>query len=250
MKSPTQKIHLRLHDEFVSVLKSYEPSKHTVDTLKNMPLVLLVGPTAAGRNTLISLLVKTGRYHYMVSDTTRPKRVNNGIMEQNGVEYWFKTEQEFLDGLKSGEYIEAALIHDQQVSGANIAELEFAAKQHKIAINEVEVAGAEYYYRHKPDLVCVFLLPPDFDTWMGRIRGRGHVNTEELRRRLNSAKYEITHALENDFYHFVINHEIHEAATMVDELAKGNKGSGTDQTEARKHAEKLLASVKNHLDKQ
>ena len=218
MESTTQKPHLELHNEFVGVLSSYKPSQSTLSTLKNMPFVLLIGPTAAGRNTLINLLVKTGRYHYMVSDTTRAKRVNNGIMEQNGVEYWFKTEKEFLNGLKKGEYLEAAIIHNQQVSGANIAELEFAAKQQKIAINEVEVVGAEYYHRYKPDVLCIFLLPPNFKTWMERIHGRGDVDSGELHRRLTSARHEIAHALDNDFYHFVVNHEIHEAAIAVDEL--------------------------------
>lgn len=249
MKDVNKKPKLEFYDDFARVLKGYNPSQKTLETLKTMPLVLLVGPTAAGRNTLISLLVKTGRYHYMVSDTTRAKRINNGVVEQNGVEYWFKTEREFLSGLKKGEYLEAAIIHNQQVSGANIAELEFAAKQHKIAVNEVEVAGAEYYYRHKPDVLCIFLLPPNFKTWMERIRGRGNVDAEELHRRLTSAKYEIKHALENDFYHFVVNKEIHDAALAVDELANGRLPDSTSQINGRKHAVKLLEEVEAHLAK-
>src|SRR5688500_15693171 len=77
--------------DFRDVLEGYTPSSESIEILKNTPLVLLVGPTAAGRNTLINLLVQTGRYHYIISDTTRKPRANNGIMERDGVEYWFRS---------------------------------------------------------------------------------------------------------------------------------------------------------------
>ncbi len=244
-KKQTRPLHYL--EEFHDVLKDYRPSAHTIELLQQMPLVLLVGPTAAGRNTLINLLVETDRYHFVVSDTTRKPRSNNGILEKSGREYWFKSEEEVLEGLKQGEYLEAAIIHQQQVSGINVTEIERAAKADKIAINEVEVAGASAISSYKPDTLCIFLLPPAFDVWMKRIRGRGDIDDAELWRRLESAQKEISLALEEDYYQFVVNYEIHEAAVAVDELANGRAADPEKQQTGRDHAEQLLIDVQLFL---
>lgn len=243
MEVTKQKKLLRHLEEFERLLKNYSPSSRSQEILNSLPLVLLAGPTASGRNTLINLLVQTGRYHYIVSDTTRPKRSNNGVMEQDGVEYWFKTEEEFLKGLKQGSYIEAAVIHKQQVSGQNISQLEIANNADKIAITEVQNDGAANIHRFRPDTLIIFLLPPSFDVWMKRIRGRGDSNSAELRRRLESAQDEISDALKKDYYQFVINHEIHEATQAVDELANHRALNPEKQQLGRDHAEQLLIDI-------
>lgn len=230
-------------------MADYRPSPKSIEVLKDLPLVLLVGPTASGRNTLIGLLLETGKYHSIISDTTRQKRMNNGVMERDGIEYWFKTEEEVLEGLKRGEYLEAAIIHDQQVSGQNIARLEEACEEGKIAVNEVQIHGAAAIHSFKPDTLIIFLLPPTFDIWMQRLRGRGDVTEEELKRRLRSAVTEITTALENDYYQFVINNEIHHAAHAVDELAHGRPFDPDKQALGRSHAEQLLLDVQDFLQR-
>lgn len=235
-------------EAFRAVLDGYRPSDESLALLRDIPFVLLVGPTAAGRNTLINLLVGTGRYHYTVSDTTRQPRANNGVMEQNGVEYWFKSEDEFLQGLQQGAYLEAAVIHNQQVSGISIAELERARESGKIAIDEIEVVGAEVVHGYKADALFVFLLPPTFEVWMQRLRGRGAMEEDEVRRRLASARDEISAALEADYYQFVINNEIHEAAVAVDELANGRPVDDEKQQRGRDHAEQLLVDVQLYLN--
>ena len=85
---------------------------------------------------------------------------------------------------------------------------------------------------------------------MERIRGRGDTDEGELGRRLESAKDEITTALNVDYYQFVINHEIHEAATAVDELANGRPIDYEKQQIGRDHAEQLLVEVEIFLKAQ
>lgn len=233
--------------DFEKVLQDYRPSDQTIATLQQTRAVLLVGPTAAGRNTLINLLVDTGRYHYMISDTTRRPRANNGVMEQNGNEYWFISEEEFLDGLEVGEYIEAAVIHRQQVSGVNVHGLKLANSTDKIVINEIDPSGGQTYHGYKPDGLYIFLMPPTFDIWMQRLRDRGDMPEDELRRRLESARDEIATVLQDGFYHFVINNEIHEAAMAVDELANGRLPDIEKQAQGRAHAEQLAIEVQIYL---
>lgn len=244
MKKVNKLVHIA---EFDRLLKTYRPHEDTLEMLRKTPLVLLVGPTASGRNTLIHLLIDTNRYHYIVSNTTRQPRENNGIMEQDGREYWFVTEEEFLEGLQEGRYLEAAIIHGQQVSGIGVAELERAWQSGRIAIDEIEVEGARTIRKYKPDTLFIFLLPPTFEVWMQRLKGRGHMPEDELVRRLKSARDEITEALEEDFYHFVINNDIHEATVAVDELANGRQPDTEKQRLGRDHAEQLVIDIKYYL---
>ena len=64
-------------------------------------------------------------------------------MEQNGVEYYFVSESEFMDGLKRGEYLEAEVIHNQQISGISLKELRRVKEAGKIGVNEVGRLGAQ-----------------------------------------------------------------------------------------------------------
>ncbi len=95
-------------DEFRRLLAGYQPSKDSLHGLDQLRLVLLVGPSSSGRNTIINQLVKSGAYYVVVSDTTRQPRVNNGILEVNGREYWFRSEVDILADLKEGKFLEAS----------------------------------------------------------------------------------------------------------------------------------------------
>src|SRR5580765_5828298 len=130
---------LKRHREFKSALDNYRISDRGRQALEKVRLVLLLGPTSTGRSTIIQHLLNTGEYYFLVSDTTRQPRLNNGVIEQNGKDYWFRTEDEILYDVKNGEYIEAELIHNQQVSGIRVQELEKAEKQQKIAITDLDI---------------------------------------------------------------------------------------------------------------
>src|SRR5689334_7205560 len=96
--------------EFQKVLEHYQVSDENKAILKQTRLVLLDGPTSSGRNTIIDELVKTGDYFHIVSDTTRQPRHKDGKpIEENGREYWFRSEDDVLAGLKNGDYMEAAI---------------------------------------------------------------------------------------------------------------------------------------------
>ena len=232
--------------DFQQALQNYKPSEAAQKLLQNMKLVLLVGPTSSGRNTIINTLLESGNYHSIVSDTTRQPRENNGVLEQNGREYWFRTEEELLADIKKGAFLEAAVIHNQQVSGISMRELTSAADQGLIAINEIEVAGADNIHSIKPDALCLFILPPSFDEWMARMTARGQLPAEEVRRRLESAVYEITTALDRDFYQFVVNDTFIQTAARIDKMITTNL-LNEHQDEGRRVAEALLASTKQHL---
>jgi guanylate kinase len=234
--------------EFQSVLKDYQLSDAAKQTLAQTKLVVLVGPTSSGRNTIIAELLKTGEYAHIVSDTTRKIREKDGVpIEQNGREYWFRNEDDVLADLKNGEYMEMAVIHNQQASGCSIRELEKAHKANKIAIKDIEPNGAQTVHDLKPDTIVVFVTPPNFDDWMNRLRGRGALPEDEIRRRLESAPKEFAMALSHDYYTFVLNDNLEHAVTDIHAIVTTGYYDPAKKERARQVVERLHQDTQNYL---
>ena len=224
------------------LLNGYAPTKDVTIELNKIQLTLLVAPTAAGRNSVIKHLVDLGDYHYIISDTTRPPRRNNGKLEKNGQVYWFKKESDFLGSLRKGEYIEAAVIHNQQASGININELIKASNENKYAITDIDFVGCSSILSLSKNVVPIFLLPPSFDVWMDRLNGRGVLSKDELQRRLFSAKKELNFALDNTNLTYVINNDLDDTVHKIDNLVRCNKIL-ENQNKAKKLIKELLRNI-------
>lgn len=240
---------LRHADEFRRILANHHLSDTAKQTLAGVRLVLLVGPTSSGRNSIINELLKTGEYHYIISDTTREPRVKDGVpVEQNGREYWFRSEGEVLDELQDGEFLEAALIHGQQVSGVSIREIEKARAAGRIAITDIEPQGAAWVHGLKPDTLIVFVVPPSLDALLQRLHRRSDLPDSEIRRRLQTSAEECTRALSADYYTFVINDEFAKAVAEVDGLVRRQMPpSHVVQQAARAAAEQLVRDIEVYL---
>jgi guanylate kinase len=243
MTPHNQLTHLK---EFQKILKNYKPNIDVIDLLNNVKVVLLVAPAASGRNTVIRNMIMTGRYYYLVSDTTRQPRVNNGVPERDGVEYWFRKEEDVLDGLRRGEYIEAAIIHEQQVSGTSIQELRTAREKDQVAITDIDLQGCDAI-RDYAEVDNIFVLPPDFDEWMRRMDGRGAMDPHEKKRRLQSAVREISEAMQRDYFKFLVNWDLRSTSEQLHEEIMRGVFDSTRQEAARHHAVTLLARLDSEL---
>jgi guanylate kinase len=235
-------------EEFRTLLADYKLSKKSLLTLSQTKLVLLAAPTSSGRNTIIRQLMKTGDYYFVISDTTRQPRINDGVPEQNGVEYWFRDEEAVLEDIKQGKYLEAAVIHNQQVSGISVRELQNATDAGKIAVTDAEIAGVDNAIKYKADTLGIFVLPPSFEEWQRRLRHRGEMDSEEYKRRMESAVKEFEAALEHDYYKFVINSSVEEAAEQVNTLAKLDEVDSALQARGRELAEQLVVETNSLLN--
>lgn len=233
-------------EEFREILKDYQVGDEGKQILAKTNLALLVAPSASGRNTIVAELLKTGKYHFIVSDTTRKPRKNNGVIEKNGVEYWFRQEDEVLHDLAEGKYLEAAVIHDQQVSGISLREISQALNEGKVALTDIETVGMNTIIAAKPDAHAIFVIPPSFTEWMKRMEGRGHMAVAEKRRRLMSAEREIKDALTYDYYTFVLNDSVAHAAEQIETIVFG-KPDITLQARLHELATELLASTQHWL---
>lgn len=229
-------------NEFVEALDGYHPSDEAVEVLASMPLVILLSVTGGGRNTIINRLVETGRYHFIVSDTTRPAKVRDGKLEQDGVSYHFRSEEDVLTDIKNGRYLEAELIHNQQISGASVDELVRAQKSGKIPINEVDIGGTDAIAGVKPDTLFLFIVPPSFEEWMRRLHTREDMSDRELKNRLATAAHMLSTVLTSERFVFVVNDSLNEVVSTVDDYISGEVHDIHD-TKARKVAEQILAGI-------
>lgn len=239
---------LRNKQKFREILEHYQPSAASIAFLRDMDLVILQGVTAAGRNTIINELVRRGTYKYIVSDTTRPPKLRDGVMEQDGVQYYFRSEEAMLADLEAGKFLEAELIHEQQVSGISIRELENAKASGKIPINEVDVIGPVNIRKAKPDTCFIFVLPPSFEEWQRRWMAREEITNQEINNRMKTAERALRAALSVDYFSFVINDEVTSAADKIEQIVQG-KDSIEDEQKARAIAENLLEKVRQYLAK-
>ena len=235
--------------DFEHILRNYVVSPESRSVLNRLELVLLAAPTSSGRNTIINELLKTGQYHFVVSDTTRKPRVNNNVSEQDGVEYWFRSEEAVLDDLRRGNFLEAAVIHQQQVSGISIRELEKAKSANKVAITDIEIAGIDSVLAVKPDTKAIFVLPPNFEQWHKRLKRRGDMTKTELIRRMRSAASELRHAIEEDHYSLIINDDLKEAVERVHQIVFSKWQDPSYQKNAHEVLEHLLADTEGFLSK-
>ncbi|MBX4201471.1 hypothetical protein KW803_01055 [Candidatus Saccharibacteria bacterium] len=236
---------LKHYQDFKDTLETYHVSSHAQEIISNLKLVLLLAPSSGGRNTIIRHQVKTGKYSYIVSDTTRQPRINDGVLEQNGQEYWFKTEEEFLADLKAGEYLEAEIIHGQQVSGISIRELQRARQEGKIAITDIELLGMHNVVRSKPDTVAIMLLPPSFEEWQRRLASRGAMRPDEFKRRLQTAQKILEDGLREDYYQYVISENIEQSGGIIDAIVEGK--SNPHHGRGRGLIEQLQSSLQDKL---
>ncbi len=216
-----KEVKLKNKNDFIDVLSNYKISEHAKNILHSVHYVVLVGPAAAGRNTIIGELVKNGKYEQVVSDTTRPPKYRDGRLEQEGVNYYFRDEEDLLEDLKHGEFLEAELIHNQQVSGTSIRELQKIQKEGKIGINEVEFGGAKNVLLAKPDSLVIAILPLSFKIWLDRFQKREVISDIEFKSRVKTAQKVLDFIKSEPRVIVVINKDYKEAAKDIDRILSG-----------------------------
>ena len=170
-------------------------------------LVVLAGPTAVGKGTVAA----QGRRRHpevwiSVSATTRPPRPG----EENGVHYWFVSDEEFDAMVERGDLLEWAVVHKAARYGTPRAPVELALASRKPAMLEIDLQGARQVRETMPDALFVFLAPPSWEELVRRLVGRGTESAAERERRLETAREEL--AAESEFDVTVVNHEVHAAA--------------------------------------
>ena len=170
-------------------------------------LIVLAGPTAVGKGSVAADI----REHHpevwiSVSATTRAPRPG----EEDGVHYWFVSDEEFDRMVADDELLEWALVHNSARYGTPRGAVEEVLATGRPAMLEIDLQGARQVRESMPDAMFVFLAPPSWEELVRRLVGRGTEDEAERERRLATAIDEI--AAEAEFDVSIVNHEVHASA--------------------------------------
>jgi guanylate kinase len=184
-------------------------------------LIVLAGPTAVGKGTVAADVRRRHPEVWIsVSATTRAPRPG----EENGVHYWFVSDEEFDEMAGAGELLEWAVVHGVAKYGTPRKPVEEALAAGRPAMLEIDLQGARQVRESMPEALFVFLKPPSWEELVRRLVGRGTETEEERERRLETAREEL--AAEAEFDVTIVNREIHAAAEELVTLMTAPPASG------------------------
>jgi guanylate kinase len=133
---------------FSQKIAAYTPSAPALAGISDVPLLLAVGITAAGKDTVLRRLIQKypDDYRFTVSHTTRLPRENNGVLEQDGVKYYFVDKDQASRMLDEGAFIEVNYFASN-LYGTSISEIERGGTDDKILVSDIDVNGIANFVR-------------------------------------------------------------------------------------------------------
>jgi guanylate kinase len=180
--------------------------------------VILSSPSGGGKTTITHELLRVRTdLGYSVSCTTRTPRSD----ETEGKDYFFLSPEEFAAARNRGDFAESAEVHGR-FYGTLRREVDGVLASGRHVVMDIDVQGARQFAAVYPESVLIFILPPNAEVMLGRLKARGTETPESLSRRLNSAIEELR-AIGS--YRYVVENAdlgqaVHDVSGIIDAEAK------------------------------
>ncbi|EOT25906.1 guanylate kinase [Enterococcus saccharolyticus] len=176
-------------------------------------LIVLSGPSGVGKGTVRKAIFDSedNDFQYSISMTTRKKRIG----EVEGVDYYFRSHEEFEELIAAGQMLEYAE-YVGNYYGTPLSYVQQTLDEGKDVFLEIEVQGALQVKEKVPDGVFIFLTPPDLTELRSRITGRGTDSIEVIDERMRVAREEIEMMALYDYA--VVNDEVPLAVQRIKDI--------------------------------
>lgn len=161
-------------------------------------LIVVSAPSGSGKSTIVQWLMKEHpelRLYFSISCTSRAPRGT----EQNGVEYFFLTPDEFKAKIARQEFLEYEEVYQDRFYGTLKQQVERQQEAGQNVVFDVDVKGGvniKKYYGE--EALSLFIQPPSVEELRRRLNGRGTDTHEAIEQRLAKAEYELTFAPQFD----------------------------------------------------
>lgn len=179
-----------------------------------MPLLVVISsPSGGGKDSVINALLKRiPRSARLVSTTSRPPRPGN----QEGVDYYFISKEEFVKKIENGDFIEYNFYADNYY-GLQKKHLAETLKSHDLVLTQIEVNGKHNLDKAGIPHLAIFLLPESLEILRERILKRGGITPEVADKRIEIAKKEIQESTDYDYKVVNLDGKLTET---IDKIAK------------------------------
>jgi guanylate kinase len=182
-------------------------------------LYVISAPSGAGKSTLVTRLIDAEPdLAFSVSWTTRPPRPG----EVDGVAYHFTDTNDFRARMAAGEFLEWAEVHGK-FYGTSRADTERVLASGRDLLLDIDVQGAEQVRSKGLEMLSIFVLPPDRQTLVERLRARGTETPVSLERRIADASREV--ARWEEFDYVIINGDLEPAAGELIAIVRAVRAS-------------------------
>ena len=161
---------------------------------KKGKLLIFSAPSGSGKSTIINWLMQEHpelNMHFSISCTSRPPRGQ----EQNGVEYFFLTPEEFREKIQRDEFVEYEEVYTDRYYGTLKSQVEKQLEAGENVVFDVDVHGAVNIKKaYGEQALSLFIQPPSVEELRRRLTGRGTEKEEEIEKRIARAEYELSFA--------------------------------------------------------
>lgn len=189
-------------------------------TIDNRVGIIISAPSGGGKSSVTNAILETdSNIKLSISATTRKPRGS----EVDGINYFFKTREEFIQMQNEGEFLETAEIYGNLYGTPQ----EYVYKIFAQGIDmlfDVDFAGASSIKKNLAQkTVSIFIKPPSLEILEERLTKRGEDSAASLKARLDAAEEEIKYA---EYYdHVVINDDFQQAIAEIKAIIKETRNS-------------------------
>lgn len=174
-------------------------------------LIVISGPSGAGKGTVCKSLLQKNDFWISVSATTRSPRND----EVEGINYYFLTKEKFLEKIENNDFLEYAEVYGNYY-GTPKSEVLKVLDSGRDVILEIDIQGALMVKKSYPNGLFIFILPPSMEELRNRITNRGSETPESLITRFTSAHNEISFVSKYDYA--VVNDTVNCACQKIESI--------------------------------
>lgn len=172
-------------------------------------LIIFSAPSGSGKSTIVQWLMQEHpelKLYFSISCTSRAPRGT----EQNGVEYFFISPEEFREKIAHDDFVEYEEVYTDRFYGTLKSQVEKQLLAGQNVVFDVDVKGGvniKKFYGN--EALSLFIQPPSIEELRRRLEGRATDTPEAIRERLAKAEYELTFAPQFD--HIIVNDNLETA---------------------------------------
>jgi len=185
-------------------------------------MLIVSAPSGSGKSTIVQWLMQEHpelRLYFSISCTSRAPRGT----EQNGVEYFFISPEEFREKIQNDEFLEYEEVYHDRFYGTLKQQVERQRNDGQNVVFDVDVKGGINIKKYYGDeALSLFIQPPSVEELRKRLEGRGTDTPEAIQERLDKAEYELTFAPQFD--KVVVNDDLETAKQEALQIVKAFLG--------------------------